>query len=184
MVLAIHNERKYIAGTNWVSFILLILSFLPGLYYMQIGVDLSDEPYQILNACDWKNTPLAPLTAFLSHFLTLSTVNVLSFRCLALALIYTSILCAGAFLYANTRKLKISINATAFAIWLTGFSHMKGWLYGWDSFSYASLTFVGITLLGYVKHPSRKWFVLTVVASCICVLCRLPNVFAYIFAGG
>lgn len=168
----------------WLSVCLLLLSFIPGFYYMRIGVDFCDESYQIINACDYLNTPLAPLTAYASHWLTGFTVNILDFRYFSFFLIYGSILCAGGFLYSRTKNISVSLIVTAAAIFMTGLSEYKGWLYGWDSFSYCSMTLVCIAVLSYILNTNLKWLIITAFLAAIATLCRVPNIVCIFIIGG
>lgn len=82
--------------TQWKWTIMLIggilVALIPGIFLAPYGINFFDEPYQILNAYDWKNAVYSPLSAFLTHFWGCALDwRCLSFRYLHLILILMSV---------------------------------------------------------------------------------------------
>jgi hypothetical protein len=50
-----------------LSMLCILAVSLPSILVMHIGAYEFDEPYQILNALDYKNAPLAPLSNYLGY---------------------------------------------------------------------------------------------------------------------
>ena len=175
---AIHIRKHALPAQArlWLAALCVVLAMLPGFHYCRYGLGLVDESYQIINAIDWRNTPLAPLTAALSHLLTLLTTDVLAFRLLSLGLSYAGILAAGLFAWRMTRRLLASTALTCAALWCTSFSHIQGWLYGWDTFAFFSLTLTLVATLAYVARPGLRALLAVALATAFSVLCRLPDV--------
>lgn len=160
----------------WLAVCLLLVSFVPGIYYMRVGIGFRDEAYQILNTLDWYNSPLAPLTGFFGSFLSHFTTDILAFRWLAMSLVWAATLVSGFYLYRRSGNAVASLLITASAIWMSGFNHLKGFMFGWDSFTTITLTAVIISFLEYIRTQKRGWLLFAAILSALCTLCRIPNV--------
>lgn len=166
-------------------FSLLLVAGIWNGYRMCIyGLNLSDEPFHILNAMDYKNAPLTPLNSLAGHaFGSIFGWNYIYFRYLAWTFDALSILIAGCFLLWKVRDLVVTTGFTSALMIFESIARRLFSLYGWDCFAGLALTLMICLALVYFEKPSRKVLILLAVIGGLSVMIKITNiVFLPIFA--
>lgn len=143
---------------------------------MFYGVALTDEPYQAMNAIDWRHSPATFMGgAIVSLWGDTVGWNILSLRIFAISVLCLSCAVAGAYMYRRTHNAGVSMAITGIAIAL---SSQKDELvvYSWNCLSTAGFI-IGVLLLLMVLRRPKVWKMAAygVFAAFIATL-RFPNV--------
>ena len=168
-------------ATIWKSvFLLAVIALVsvPGYLLANQGTFEFDEPYQILNAYDYKNVGLAPLYSWFSHWYGgLVDWRWLAFRYLAITSTVLAV-AIGSFYYLFRSKkfVPVLIVAACCAFFGTVF-RFEYTMYGWDNPTVLLVTVLIIQLLEYFRSPAPWKLTLIGIVSGACVLSRLPNIF-------
>lgn len=166
--------------TQWKWIILLfgslLVAVIPGILLAPYSINFFDEPYQILNAYDWKNAVYSPLSAFLAHFWgCISDWRYLSFRYLHLILIFMSVFISSIYYLKHCRNKSSLIVVACFSLYFaTGFKSDLN-LYGWDSWTILFITILLVCFLSFFRNPSFGKILLLSFISSIAILSRIPN---------
>lgn len=158
--------------------ILMTLGVAAAWICMRTGADFMDEPYEIMNALDPINTPLAPLTALLSNLamrILGFDATVLNFRIMAYAVTVLSIAIACICFYRRSGKDSGATLMAGGAAMLLGGLSSAGWLYGWDIFSNCSLVAFATASWFYIRRPSVPMAAALGIVAATATLCRAPN---------
>ncbi len=143
---------------------------------MFYGVALTDEPYQAMNAIDWRHSPATFMSgAIVSLWGNAVGWNVLSLRVFAISVLSVSCALTGLYMYRRTRNAGVSMALTGIAIAL---SAQKDELvvYSWNCLSTASFIVALLLLLHILRRPAIwKMAAYGLVAAFIATL-RFPNV--------
>lgn len=159
-----------------LAIVCFVLASLPSLFVAHIGVPMFDEPYQILNALDYRNAPFAPLSNFFGYvFGSLCGWELIKFRYLAYALHKLSILMACGYMWRRTRDYWPCVILTTCLLLLSSVVQMAPNLYGWDVWCLPFVVGSIIAAIEYFKGR-RGWAVAALgVMSALSGLCRTPN---------
>lgn len=174
--------RKTMIGTKGmrnVAWLLagMLLASLPGIVLAPYGINYFDEPYQILNAMDWRNAAYSPLSAWLAHFYGEAfDWRYLFFRHLTLALNFLTIFICSAYALRIARyRWLVMAGAWMATLFFTGQSGIHT-IYGWDSWSYCFVAAGTVILLSLLRRFSYGKLVLLSLVAAATFLLRLPNV--------
>lgn len=170
-----HSCSRALKAT--VAFALAVCATIPGYVLIKYGIHFSDEPYQILNAMDYRESPFSSLASFLyGIFGEITGFSWLAFRYLALTLANLSIFVAGIYLYSSSGKPLWSGAVTAVALLLSGLSRMLYNLFGWDCISTLLIVLTLMPTLAYIRKSSPATAVAVAGAlTALAILARLPN---------
>ena len=145
-------------------------------YFAHFGIHFHDEPYQIALARDYTHSPGAPLSGLISTlWASVCGWKLYSMRALAIALNELGMLTCGAYMYAVTRRLPLTMLTVGITAYLMSF-YFTTYLYGWDS---ASTCFICLTMTGTLcalRRPSVWIWVATGVCAGAAATSRIPNV--------
>lgn len=169
--------RTHKSGDYGLLAICIFFAVIPGILISPFSINFFDEPYQILNAYDWKNAVYSPLSAFFGNvFGTLTDWKYLAFRYLLIFLIAFSIYIAGAFsLHQSQKKRFILLISSLSAYFATAFKSDIN-IYGWDHWTIPLVIGCTVTLLSIQNTWRYYKIILLGFLSAMTVMMRLPNV--------
>ncbi len=149
------------------------------LWLMRHGVNYQDEPYQMLNALEWRCVPLAPLSAWVGNaWASIFGFTLISMRSLAVDCALASAAAASAWFYVRRQSLSGALALFGFTTAIFALSPWLSYLYGWDCLSTLSLVLLAIALLEYLRHPGIVMAIVIGAILGLASLMRLPNAVA------
>lgn len=157
-------------------FLGLLIAAVPGFLTDPYSINFFDEPYQILNALEWKNAVYSPLASWLGHLLgNMVEWKYVAFRYLASSLHLAAMFVCGFFALNFSKYPKLTIIVASLATLFMLLDHSDQYLYNWDSWSAPVVSIAIVTLLSYIFRPCNyKIFILSLTAA-VATLLRLPN---------
>ena len=151
------------------------------LWLMRHGVNYQDEPYQMLNALEWRSAPLAPLSAWLGHmWADTFGFTLLSMRALAAACALLSAAAASALYGLRSRCPLYAVGLFGVTTILMALSPWLSYLYGWDAQSSLCLTLLAIALLRHLQAPGVLTAAAVGIMLAAAALARVPNAVAIV----
>ena len=177
------KTRTFVLPYLWTSLCVLafISSALIAGYMLRYFINYSDEPYQILNSLDYKNSPLAPLTAIMDSITNrLFDYQILKLRYVAFCYTMLSIMLSGWYFAKKTGKINISLILCSILTLLT-IRNLNITLIGWDRQTMLFVTILVISTLEFFETGKKKYLVLCAVFAAIATLCRIPSVASLAF---
>lgn len=174
-----NEPNDSIKTTLWWILWLTILSAvatIPAFIGAPFSINFFDEPYQILNALDWRNSVYSPLSAWLGHIYgELFHWKYLAFRWLLICLITLSIYITSLYslIISNNKSLIIFISIFCVYFATTFKSDMN--IYGWDHWSAPMVAINLVIMLSFLKRNTLWKIVMLGIFSSITVYMRLPN---------
>ena len=144
------QSKKY---TPYIWTALCVLAFISSAliagYMLRYFINYSDEPYQILNSLDYKNSPLAPLTAIMDSITNrLFDYQILKLRYVAFCYTMLSIMLSGWYFAKKTGKINISLILCSILTLLT-IRNLNITLIGWDRQTMLFVTILVISTLEF-----------------------------------
>lgn len=170
------NHKVLLIKFFFLILIIIIFS-IPSFILAPVSINFFDEPYQILNAYEPLNSPLAPLTALIgSWWGKLFNWEWIYFRYLSLIMNILTVSLASFFLFFNSSKNYLTIIfITASCVLFNSIFKNLNSIYGWDNTTYLfSILTLIITIL-FFQHKHIYLLVLTGIFSGITCLMRIPN---------
>lgn len=157
-------------------FLGLLIAAVPGFLTDPYSINFFDEPYQILNALEWKNAVYSPLASWLGHlFGDMVEWKYIAFRYLASSLHLAAMFVCGFFALNISKYPKLTIAVASLATLFMLLDHSDQYLYNWDSWTAPVVSITVVTLLSYIFRPcNHKIFILSLTAA-VATLLRLPN---------
>lgn len=138
-----------------LSSLLAIAGVVVPFWLMHHGINYQDEPYQMLNALEWAETPVAPLSALAGWLWSKAFgFTLLAFRSFAVICTLLSVALAAAVLYRRTHRLDYTLAAFGAGALALAWVPSKCYLYGWDSLSILLVTAVMVAIAAYMRRPS------------------------------
>lgn len=135
-----------------------------------------DEPYQIMNSMDYKNSPLAPLTAILDHFTnSLCGYDYLKMKYVAFGYNVLAVFAGCLYFYTHTKKLDITVLICSTLILICNIVDLYTWI-GWDRQTSLFLTMTLVSFLYYLEEKKLWLLVITAIFSFITSLSRIPSI--------
>ena len=182
------QKMEQIKTRNYTPYIwttLCILAFISSVliagYMLRYFINYSDEPYQILNSMDYKNSPLAPLTAIMDNITNrLFDYQILKLRYVAFCYTMLSIMLSGWYFAKKTGKTNIALILCSVLTLLT-IRNLNITLIGWDRQTMLFVTILVISTLEFFETGKRKFLIICAVASAVASLCRIPSVASLVF---
>jgi hypothetical protein len=160
----------------------VVLASLPMLYIAPIGIHVLDEPYQILNAFDYKNAPLAPLANYFGYVFGSSFGwEWINFRYLAYGLHKLAILIGCGYMWYKTRQYWPCLIITVALLLISSLYGCWQNMYGWDSWTLPPVVCSIVVLLEYLDSGRTWLIVLLGLISALAGLCRIPNFAIVVF---
>lgn len=158
------------------SVVCIAVACIPGIYLAHFGAQGFDEPYQMLNALDYKNVPFAPLSnVFGSIFGSIMGYEWLTFRYLGLGLYWLSILMGCVYFWCKTGKFKLFLLCSTLLILIANVYRLCHVTYGWDSWTLPLLVATIILTLEYISSK-RTWQLIALgLLSAVISWCRVPD---------
>lgn len=163
---------------RWIMWLLAatVIACIPGILLAPYSINTFDEPYQILNAFDCKNSVYSPLSALLGHFYGIITGwRYLAFRYLLIFLLWLSVFISSAYTLLRTDKKRIVIMIGALCSYFATAFKSDMNIYGWDHWSSPMIVAVIIILISFVKRNHNGKIIWLGICSGLTVLMRLPN---------
>lgn len=159
--------------------LLVLFAMLPGYWLIRFGLNMGDEPYQILNTMDIHRNPLAPLTTLLGGIVGQATdYNWMAYRYFALTLNNIAFIIGGLYLYRQTGSVSRASLTVAVVAFLSGISKFYHNLFGWDSLTALFVILLIFSLLLYVQKPGADKLIFLILTAIVLTACRLPNAVA------
>lgn len=154
----------------------VVIAALPSVWLSRYGVNLGDEPYQIMNGMDYRNAPMAPLSNWLAGLYgEMTGWSWLSFRYLAVALNLLSVIMGVLYMYRKTGRWALSAIVGFVCAFFIGLIQNASALYGWDRWTVFGLMPCVLTLLSYIDRPALWKAALLGCLSAVLGLFRVPN---------
>lgn len=177
------NKKSNYTPYIWTT--LCILAFISSVliagYMLRYFINYSDEPYQILNSMDYKNSPLAPLTAIMDNITNrLFDYQILKLRYVAFCYTMLSIMLSGWYFAKKTGKTNIALILCSVLTLLT-IRNLNITLIGWDRQTMLFVTILVISTLEFFETGKRKFLIICAVASAVASLCRIPSAASLVF---
>ena len=149
---------------------------MPIPYLAKFGMLPFDEPYQILNGLDYRNTPLAPLSNLLGGIWgNMVGYEWIHYRYLAYCLYKLSILIAVGYMYFKTKDYLTTLIMTIILSLISTLFPVTQNLYGWDCWSLPFLVCMIILTMEYIAQKRTWQLIVMGVLSAIIGFCRIPN---------
>ena len=165
----------------WLTVVVCIAA-IPGIFFSPFSIHFFDEPYQILNAIDWKNSVYSPLSAWFGNvFGNLAGWNFVGFRYLTLFLILTPIYFSGVYVLQRIRNKRAVLLICGLCVYLSSIFRASFNIYGWDCWTTFFVTLTLLSTLSYFRCQSYPKVILIGVLSGFTVLLRLPNITVVVF---
>jgi hypothetical protein len=137
---------------------------------------LFDEPYQIINGLDYRNTPLAPLSNLLGNLWgNLVGFEWIKFRYLAYGLNKLSILIGLIYMYSKTKDYWNTLIVGIILFLISTLFPVTQNLYGWDAWTLPLLMVLTVLVLEYIEKRNIWYIVLIGIISPVVGYCRIPN---------
>jgi len=154
--------------------LLLIIGFAFPFVTAHIGINYTDEPYQLLLARFPDEAPAAWFFARLGHaWGSLFGWNYLTMRHFAVASILLTATVGALYFYSRTRLPRISIALAGLTVLLIA---EKQPMFTWHGFTYVMVFLVTVCTLRAIEHPKLWRFILLGAATGLTILARIPNV--------
>lgn len=175
------SSARHNRALLYVLAVAVILSaFGAACFFMRVGVDLQDEPYQIMLTWDPLCAPMSPLAAWLGRVLgrvfcpggTILEFRHLAYGMFATAVTATSVACY----YLMGRRLLPTLFTAGTALWLGALIHSCNWMYSWENSSRLMLILYSVAFIAYVRAPYCVLVLVAGVFGGLAALCRVPNV--------
>lgn len=169
-------NKSYTALKFLFAVLCIAVAATPGLFIAHYGAQPFDEPYQILNALDYRNTAVAPLSNYLgccfgSHF----GFEWIKFRYLALAFYWVSILMACVYMWCKTHEYKLFLFFSSLLVLIAGLLRVCQVVYGWDTWTMPITVLTIILTFEYHDHK-RLWMVsIFGILSATITMLRVPS---------
>lgn len=155
---------------------LIIGAAIPGYMLAKYGVNYTDEPYQILNAMDYRHSPLSALSSYLYGLYGNATgFGWLQMRYIALSIVNLAILAGGWYLWRSSGNALASGAVTAAALLGSGMSRMTFNLFGWDNLSVLLIVMTMLAALRFLRKPGAGITTGAAALTALAILSRLPN---------
>lgn len=154
----------------------VVIAALPSVWLSRYGVNLGDEPYQIMNGMDYRNAPMAPLSNWLAGFYgEMTGWSWLSFRYLAVVLNVLSVIMGVLYMYRKTGRWALTAIVGFVCAFFIGLIQNASALYGWDRWTVFGLLPCVLTMLSYIDKPALWKAALLGCLSTVLGLFRVPN---------
>lgn len=167
------DKYAKVLGGAVLAALVLTLCILPGLWHANFGINVFDEPYQVLAAKYPDTNPYAPLSNRLFGFFGDSVGwEMLGFRYLAIGLKALSIFLSGCFLYFKTKKYWMSLAVVALCVL---FSTSTTCMPGWDNWTELFVTICLIASLQFYPFGNTWHMLLLGILAGVTAVVRIPN---------
>lgn len=165
----VFSRSTVLRATSWIVCLIgLAVPFLT----IRIGINYSDEPYQIFNALDFRNAPATYLNGMISTlWASVSGHNLLSMRVLMVLAGEAGVLLGGVYIYRRTGCLHFAALVTGVVSLLCNSYH----IYCWGVMSNLSLLVLFYFMMWTVGRPRLYKYILAGVLTAVSALMRLPN---------
>lgn len=178
------SEYNYCKRIKWIIFTILGMALvsIPGFLLAPFTVDTFDEPYQILNAYDWKNAVYSPFSSWIAHIIgEWLNWRFLNFRYLTIFILWISMLIPGLYSLKHTSYPKFLSIATIFSTYFFLTLRTHAVMYGWDTWTILFASVIAVFLISFIREPMQYKIVLLGLLSSILTLTRLPNIIVILF---
>jgi hypothetical protein len=166
----------------FIALLCIAIASLPGTYFLQYGIGDLDEPYQMLNALDYKNMPFAPLSNYFGNlFGSTFGFEWIKFRLLAYYVFVESITIGGIYLYKRTKAYGFTLLLTSLIIFTSGLFFCAHNVYGWDTYTlFFSMPLILLCVSYIESNKIWKLLVLSLLTAILC-WCRVANSVVFLF---
>jgi hypothetical protein len=160
-----------------IAALCIAIATLPGLFVAHYGAQPFDEPYQMLNALDYRNTAFAPLSNYFGYlFGSHVGFEWMNFRYLALAFYWVSILMGCVYMWCKTRQYKMFLFFSSVLVLIAGLLRVCQVVYGWDTWTMPITVLTIILTFEYHDHK-KQWMVVAFgLLSATIAMLRLPSI--------
>lgn len=163
----------------FIAIAVILICLLPAYRYAGVGIFFFDEPYQILNCRDYLNSPLAPLTGWLSAVIgNVFGWDWLHFRYLAIGCTAVSILVGCVWMWHKTRAFVPTLLVGAACLVLATAMRTHLIVFGWDNFALLFTTLLMVAMLSTLEKPTWSKIVILSVLSALSLWVRVPDIVA------
>lgn len=170
------KERKIIWITNICGVLFLALCIITPYILAHIGINFTDEPYQILLAANLHNAPFSFLTSILARWWGDNFGwEILSMRYFAITMQLIPFLIGCYVMWRNLKRFTLCTFISGMCILLMN-GMFNFTLMGWDATSNGCITCIGIILFFYCRKSTFLRVVLLGLFSGMTICMRLPNV--------
>lgn len=167
---ALFLGSSFLRAASWIiCFIGLAVPF----FTIRIGINYSDEPYQIFNALDFRNAPATYLNGLVSTlWASVFGHGLLSMRVLMVLAGEFSVLLGAFYMYSRTRNIHAVALVTGVVSLLCNSYH----IYCWGVMSNLSLMALFYCTLWVINHHRTYKYAVAGALAAVAALMRLPNV--------
>lgn len=154
----------------------MVIFTLPGLMMLPFSINYFDEPYQILNAIEWKYSVYSPFSSLLANaYGNIVGWEYLNFRYLWLSLTFITILTSSIYALINFPHKKPVILISWFCMLFSTIFKSDINLYGWDNWSNLFVMFSLLICISIFNKCNISKIIILGLFSGITALMRLPN---------
>lgn len=172
------NSKSFIIYEHPVFWLVIgcVVAAIPGFCLAPYSIHEFDEPYQILNAYDWKNSVYSPLSAFLGHIVgEIFGWKYLVFRRLLICLTTLSIFFPALYALNKCEKKYWILVISVFSVYFATVFKSDMNIYGWDNWTVLCMSFIILTSISLIRNFSYLKVVLLAALSAVTLLMRIPN---------
>lgn len=173
---SIIKERKIIWLANICGVLFLVMCILSPYILAHVGINFTDEPYQILLAKNLHNAPFSFLTSILARWWGDNIGwGILSMRYFAITMQLIPFLIGCYVMWRNVKRFALCTFISGMCILLMN-GMFNFTLMGWDATSNGCITCIGIILFFYCRKSTLLRVVLLGLFSGMAICFRLPNI--------
>lgn len=154
----------------------VVIAASPGFFLAPYSIHLFDEPYQILNAYDWRDSVYSPLSAFLGHIVgCVFGWKYLVFRRLLIVLTTLSIYFPALYALRLSRRKNWIVWVSMAAVYFATVFKSDMNIYGWDNWTFLFISFLILISISLCRKWAVSKLIFLALMSGLTVLLRLPN---------
>lgn len=164
-----------------LTLLVIAICMAPVMFLIRRGINVFDEPYQMLLGLFPESAPYSPLSAWLTgKWGELVNWRWLYFRYIAVGVHVTSIMIVSLWYLSKTRRFDIFLGILSIAILIaTSIPNIQN-IYGWDTWTLLSITLIVVISLLFIEKPNFVKLVFLSLLSATATLCRIPNIVIFI----
>lgn len=175
------NVREISVGTAlWRvagAVAVLVVALLPAVTVTHYSLDEFDEAYQMLNCTDYRNTPLAPLSALIGGlYCSLTAWSLLAARYYALGCVALAVICSTVWFWRRTRRYGLTLAVGGVCLFLATIYRSTHITFSWDNLTLLSAVLIAIAFAAWLRRPCPAFTAALAALTAFAVLVRVPNV--------
>lgn len=160
-----------------LSVLVFIVGFLSPYLFMRYGINYGDEPYQIMVAQNYMDSPMSFFSAWMVHqWGRLFGWEIITMRYYAVSIQMFGMMCVAIYFWYSTKNIFLTFGVMGLCAFFYNVKPAIPYIIGWDATSNCFIMLTALILLLYLKN-SKWWKLLLLALLTVCtIFSRLPNV--------